>query len=150
MHSFVSSHKTRLVRHHRKSGVVALAFSIPGCAFANFAWPPAYYYLSFSLWWVVISGLTVEFVAPQLILQALKANEKISRFGVRELERRRKYALISREAHRRVEVSLGQGHERGQTIVDHLGNTKRTPNCRVVYRVDRERFIRMVKAACIA
>ncbi|MFM8279882.1 MAG: nucleoside hydrolase [Candidatus Limnocylindrus sp.] len=58
--------------------------------------------------------------------------------------------IASREAHRRVEVSLGQGHERGQTIVDHLGNTKRTPNCRVVYRVDRERFIRMVKAACIA
>lgn len=32
-------------------------------------------------------GLEVEFVAPQLILSALKANEKISKFGVRELER---------------------------------------------------------------
>ena len=53
--------------------------------------------------------------------------------------------IASSEAHRRVEVSLGLGHERGQTIVDHLGNTKREPNCRVVYRVDRERFIDMIR-----
>src|ERR1700683_3535944 len=32
-------------------------------------------------------GLKVEFVAPELILQALVANEKVSRFGIRELER---------------------------------------------------------------
>ena len=55
--------------------------------------------------------------------------------------------IASREAHLRVEVSLGLGHERGQTIVDHLGNTKREPNCRVVYRVDRERFIEMTRKA---
>jgi purine nucleosidase len=55
--------------------------------------------------------------------------------------------ITSHEAHRRVEVSLGLGHERGQTIVDHLGNTKREPNCRVVYRVDRERFIDMTRKA---
>ena len=55
--------------------------------------------------------------------------------------------IASREAHLRVEVSLGLGHERGQTIVDHLGNTKREPNCRVVYRVDRERFIGMIRTA---
>ena len=54
----------------------------------------------------------------------------------------------TREAHRRVEISLGTGHERGQTIVDHLGGTKREPNCRVVYRVDRERFVAALKAAC--
>ena len=53
--------------------------------------------------------------------------------------------IATSEAHRRVEVSLGLGHERGQTIVDHLGNTKREPNCRVVYRVDRERFIEMAR-----
>jgi purine nucleosidase len=53
--------------------------------------------------------------------------------------------IASSEAHLRVEVSLGLGHERGQTIVDHLGNTKREPNCRVVYRVDRERFIGMIR-----
>ena len=55
--------------------------------------------------------------------------------------------IASSEAHLRVEVSLGLGHERGQTIVDHLGNTKREPNCRVVYRVDRERFIEMTRKA---
>jgi len=55
--------------------------------------------------------------------------------------------IASSEAHRRVEVSLGLGHERGQAIVDHLGNTKREPNCRVVYRVDRERFIDMTRKA---
>jgi ATP-dependent Clp protease ATP-binding subunit ClpA len=32
-------------------------------------------------------GMEVEFVAPELILQALTANEKVSRFGIRELER---------------------------------------------------------------
>jgi ATP-dependent Clp protease ATP-binding subunit ClpC len=32
-------------------------------------------------------GLEVEFVAPELIMQALSKNEKISRFGIRELER---------------------------------------------------------------
>ncbi len=55
--------------------------------------------------------------------------------------------IATNEAHLRVEVSLGLGHERGQTIVDHLGNTKREPNCRVVYRVDRERFIEMTRKA---
>ena len=55
--------------------------------------------------------------------------------------------IATSEAHLRVEVSLGLGHERGQTIVDHLGNTKREPNCRVVYRVDRERFIDMTRKA---
>jgi purine nucleosidase len=55
--------------------------------------------------------------------------------------------IASSEATLRVEVSLGLGHERGQTIVDHLGNTKREPNCRVVYRVDRERFIDMARKA---
>jgi ATP-dependent Clp protease ATP-binding subunit ClpA len=32
-------------------------------------------------------GLVVEFVAPELLLHALMANEKVSRFGIRELER---------------------------------------------------------------
>jgi ATP-dependent Clp protease ATP-binding subunit ClpC len=32
-------------------------------------------------------GLKVKFVAPELIMQALLKNEKISRFGIRELER---------------------------------------------------------------
>jgi ATP-dependent Clp protease ATP-binding subunit ClpA len=32
-------------------------------------------------------GLKVKFVAPDLIVQALEANQKVSRFGIRELER---------------------------------------------------------------
>lgn len=32
-------------------------------------------------------GLTIDFVAPELIMSALKSNEKISKFGIRELER---------------------------------------------------------------
>ena len=31
-------------------------------------------------------GLGVQFVAPELIMQALIANEKVSRFGIRELD----------------------------------------------------------------
>jgi purine nucleosidase len=58
--------------------------------------------------------------------------------------------MVTREAHLRVEISLGTGHERGQTIVDHLGGTKREPNCRVVYRVDHQRFVKMLKDACVA
>jgi hypothetical protein len=34
--------------------------------------------------------------------------------------------------------------------VDHLGGTKREPNCRVVYRVDHQRFVKMLKDACVA
>ena len=32
-------------------------------------------------------GLEVEFVAPELLIQALEANHKVSKFGIRELER---------------------------------------------------------------
>lgn len=32
-------------------------------------------------------GMTVDFVAPELLLQALEANLKVSKFGIRELER---------------------------------------------------------------
>jgi ATP-dependent Clp protease ATP-binding subunit ClpA len=32
-------------------------------------------------------GLGIQFVAPELIMQALSANDKVSRFGIRELER---------------------------------------------------------------
>src|SRR5580704_93039 len=32
-------------------------------------------------------GLGIQFVAPELIMQALVANDKVSRFGIRELER---------------------------------------------------------------
>ena len=58
--------------------------------------------------------------------------------------------LVTRGANLRGKISLGTGHDRGQTIVDHLGGTKREPNCRVVYRVDRQRFVKMLKDACVA
>lgn len=58
--------------------------------------------------------------------------------------------IVTSEAHRRVEIMLGEGHVRGQSMVDHLGGTKREPNCRVVYRVDRERFVGALKSACSA
>jgi ATP-dependent Clp protease ATP-binding subunit ClpA len=32
-------------------------------------------------------GLEVDFVAPELVMRALLANQKVSRFGIRELER---------------------------------------------------------------
>lgn len=32
-------------------------------------------------------GVSIDFVAPELIMKALMANEKVSRFGIRELER---------------------------------------------------------------
>ena len=32
-------------------------------------------------------GMTVDFVAPELVMQALESNLKISKFGIRELER---------------------------------------------------------------
>ena len=58
--------------------------------------------------------------------------------------------MATSEAHLRVEIMLGEGHVRGQSMVDHLGGTKREPNCRVVYRVDRERFVGALKTACSA
>jgi purine nucleosidase len=49
----------------------------------------------------------------------------------------------------RVDVVAG-GLCRGQTVVDHLGITGRTPNVDVVTRADREAFVAMLHAACSA
>ncbi|WP_245901053.1 nucleoside hydrolase [Deinococcus yavapaiensis] len=38
----------------------------------------------------------------------------------------------------------------GQTVVDHIGTTRRAPNVYVVLRVDRERFLAMLHAAVAA
>ena len=53
----------------RRTAITVLALSLPAVAFANFAWPPAFYYLSFSLWWVVLSGLAVEFAVHVVCLR---------------------------------------------------------------------------------
>ena len=38
-------------------------------AYADFIWPPALYFISFSLWWVVPIGLLMEFAVIQLFLR---------------------------------------------------------------------------------
>jgi inosine-uridine nucleoside N-ribohydrolase len=44
-------------------------------------------------------------------------------------------------------VNLGFGDTRGQTIVDHLDIINNRNNCRVVLRVNREKFITMLRTA---
>ena len=48
-----------------------------------------------------------------------------------------------------VRVHLGDGDTRGQTIVDHLGTLEKNQNCRVVLRVDRKRFVAMIRDALV-
>jgi hypothetical protein len=37
-----------------------LLLACPAVAWADFAWPPAFYIISYSIWWVVLSGLIIE------------------------------------------------------------------------------------------
>jgi purine nucleosidase len=53
------------------------------------------------------------------------------------------------EIRKYVRVHLGDGDTRGQTIVDHLDVLGRDQNCRVVLRVDRKRFIAMIRDALV-
>jgi purine nucleosidase len=46
---------------------------------------------------------------------------------------------------RAVDVVLGDGPSRGQTVVDHLGVTGREPNVDVVLAVDRDRFRQLLR-----
>ena len=55
--------------------------------------------------------------------------------------------IVTREAHHFVDVISGDGPARGQTIVDERGNSGREPNCRVIYEVDRERFLQLLHAS---
>jgi purine nucleosidase len=48
---------------------------------------------------------------------------------------------------RAVDVQLGAGPSRGQTVVDHLGVTGREPNVDVVLAVDRDRFRQLLRDA---
>ena len=48
-----------------------------------------------------------------------------------------------------VRVHLGDGDTRGQTIVDHLGTLEKNQKCRVVLRVDRKRFVAMIRDALV-
>lgn len=56
-------------------------------------------------------------------------------------------SMSSFEVQRHVRVHLGDGDTRGQTVIDHLDVLGRSQNCRVVLRVDRERFIAMIRNA---
>ena len=55
--------------------------------------------------------------------------------------------IVSSEIRKHVRVNLGDGDTRGQTIVDHLEIINNRDNCRVVLRVDREKFVAMLRAA---
>jgi hypothetical protein len=39
---------------------------LPAMARADFAWPPAFYFASYSIWWVVVSGLIIEWIVYYL------------------------------------------------------------------------------------
>ena len=51
------------------------------------------------------------------------------------------------EIRKYVRVHLGDGDTRGQTVIDHLDVLGRSRNCRVVLRVDRERFVALLRNA---
>jgi purine nucleosidase len=53
------------------------------------------------------------------------------------------------EIRKYVRVHLGDGDTRGQTIVDHLEVLGKNQNCRVVLRVDRKRFVAMIRDALV-
>jgi hypothetical protein len=50
------------VRARRAAFLTAIAgvLVMPTAAVANFVWPPALYYYSFTRWWVVVGGLALE------------------------------------------------------------------------------------------
>jgi purine nucleosidase len=56
-------------------------------------------------------------------------------------------SVITKEETRYVDVILGEGQARGQTMVDWLGVTKKPANTRVVLRADQTRFKDMLRAA---
>lgn len=51
------------------------------------------------------------------------------------------------EIRKYVRVNLGHGETRGQTLVDHLNIIHSNDNCRVVLRVNREKFVAMLREA---
>lgn len=55
--------------------------------------------------------------------------------------------IVTREAQRFVDVIYGDGPARGQTIVDGRGSSGKEANCRVIYEVERERFLDLLHAA---
>ncbi len=58
-------------------------------------------------------------------------------------------SMSTSEIRKYVRVHLGDGDTRGQTIVDHLEVLGKSQNCRVVLRVDRKRFVAMIRDALV-
>jgi hypothetical protein len=46
--------------------LLPLLLTLPAVARADFAWPPAFYLKSYAIWWVVLSGLVIEWIAYRL------------------------------------------------------------------------------------
>ena len=55
--------------------------------------------------------------------------------------------IVTKEARFFVDVVAGDSEARGQSMVDTLNNLKRTPNCRVIYQADRDRFLAALRAS---
>ncbi len=58
-------------------------------------------------------------------------------------------AIITESRRLGVGVETSGDLTSGQTVVDHLGVTGRAPNCEVVFRADRRRFMEMVRGALL-
>ena len=56
-------------------------------------------------------------------------------------------SIVESEIKKHVRVNLGFGDTRGQTMVDHLNTVNKSDNCRVVLRVNRQKFIVMLRTA---
>jgi len=56
-------------------------------------------------------------------------------------------SIITKEDSRYVEIVLGEGPARGQTMVDWLGVTRKPANTRVVLRADQTKFHAMLRQA---
>ena len=56
-------------------------------------------------------------------------------------------SIVDSELKKHVRVNLGHGDIRGQTLVDHLDVINDRNNCRVVLRVNRQKFVKMLREA---
>lgn len=53
------------VKLHQRVLLLFLLIS-PAVAWADFAWPPAFYFASYRIWWVIASGLSIEWIVYYL------------------------------------------------------------------------------------
>ena len=55
--------------------------------------------------------------------------------------------IVTKEARYFVDVVAGDSPARGQSFVDTLDTLKRSPNCRVIYEADRDRFLEVLRGS---